>query len=45
MGAVLVDGAQPNNWMNEAIEQQIRKLFRRLNWFMPLLRPTGLTRG
>ncbi|WP_431933972.1 hypothetical protein [Nonomuraea jabiensis] len=43
MGAVLVDGAQPSDWMSEALEQRMRKLFRRLNWFMPLLRPTGLT--
>jgi pimeloyl-ACP methyl ester carboxylesterase len=42
-GAVLVDGAQPYDWLDEAMEQHIRKLFRRLNWFMPLLRPTGLT--
>jgi hypothetical protein len=25
------------------MEQHIRKLFRRMGWFMPLLRPTGLT--
>jgi hypothetical protein len=25
------------------MEQRIRKTFKRLNWFMPLLRPTGLT--
>jgi pimeloyl-ACP methyl ester carboxylesterase len=43
VGAVLVDGAQPYDWLDEAMEQRIRKLFRRMNWFMPLLRPTGLT--
>jgi pimeloyl-ACP methyl ester carboxylesterase len=43
VGAVLVDGAFPYDWMDEAMEQRIRKLFRRLGWFMPLLRPTGLT--
>ncbi|MDG9707650.1 alpha/beta fold hydrolase [Streptomyces sp. DH10] len=43
MGAVLVDGAFPYDWLDEATEQRIRKLFRRLGWFMPLLRPTGLT--
>lgn len=43
VGAVLVDGAQPNDWLDEAVEQRIRKLFRRMGWFMPLLRPTGLT--
>jgi len=25
------------------MEQRIRKLFRRMGWFMPVLRPTGLT--
>jgi pimeloyl-ACP methyl ester carboxylesterase len=43
VGAVLVDGAQPYDWLDEAMEQRIRKLFRRMGWFMPLLRPTGLT--
>jgi pimeloyl-ACP methyl ester carboxylesterase len=42
LGAVLVDGAYPYDWLDEAVEQRIRKLFRRLGWFMPLLRPTGL---
>jgi pimeloyl-ACP methyl ester carboxylesterase len=42
VGAVLVDGAFPYDWLDEAMEQRIRKLFRRLGWFMPLLRPTGL---
>src|SRR5215471_20083711 len=41
VGAVLVDGAYPYDWLDEAMEQRIRKLFRRLSWFMPLLRPTG----
>ena len=43
MAAVLVDGAYPYDWLDEAMEQRIRKLFKRLNWVMPLLRPTGLT--
>ena len=43
LGAVLVDGAQPHDWLDEDMEQRIRKTFRRLNLFMPLLRPTGLT--
>ena len=43
LGAALVDGAYPYDWLDEAMEQRIRKLFRRLGWFMPLLRPTGLT--
>lgn len=41
-GAVLVDGAYPYDWLDEAMEKRIRKLFRQLNWFMPLLRPTVL---
>ncbi|WUC06743.1 alpha/beta hydrolase [Nocardia sp. NBC_00565] len=43
VGAVLVEGAQPYDWMDEAMEARIRKLFKRLGWFTPLLRPTGLT--
>ena len=43
LGAVMVEGAQPYDWLDEAMEQRIRKTFKRLNWFMPLLRPTGLT--
>ena len=43
IGAVLVDGAFPYDWLDEAMEQRIRKLFRRMGWFMPVLRPTGLT--
>ncbi|MFF0386633.1 alpha/beta fold hydrolase [Streptomyces sp. NPDC004286] len=42
LGAVLVDGAFPYDWLDEAMEQRIRKLFRRMGWFLPLLRPTGL---
>ncbi|MFF0795102.1 alpha/beta fold hydrolase [Streptomyces spiralis] len=43
LGAVLVDGAFPYDWLDEAMEQRIRKQFRRMGWFLPLLRPTGLT--
>ncbi|MFB9238257.1 alpha/beta fold hydrolase [Plantactinospora siamensis] len=43
VGAVLVDGAYPYDWLDDAMEQRIRKLFRRMGWFTPLLRPTGLT--
>ncbi|MGV9351017.1 alpha/beta fold hydrolase [Streptomyces spiralis] len=43
LGAVLVDGAYPYDWLDEAMEQRIRKQFRRMGWFLPLLRPTGLT--
>ncbi|MEV6196175.1 alpha/beta fold hydrolase [Streptomyces sp. NPDC051920] len=42
LGAVLVEGAQPYDWLDEAMEARIRKLFRRMGWFLPLLRPTGL---
>jgi pimeloyl-ACP methyl ester carboxylesterase len=42
LGAVLVDGAMPHDWLDEAMEERIRKLFRRIGWFAPLLRPTGL---
>jgi pimeloyl-ACP methyl ester carboxylesterase len=42
LGAVMVDGAFPYDWLDDAMELRIRKMFRRLNWFMPLLRPTGL---
>ncbi len=43
VGAILVDGAYPYDWLDEAMEQRIRKLYGRMSWFMPLLRPTGLT--
>jgi len=43
VGAVLVDGAQPYDWLDAALERRIRKLFKRLNLVMPLLQPTGLT--
>ncbi|GAA0925310.1 alpha/beta hydrolase [Nonomuraea longicatena] len=43
IGAVMVDGAQPYDWLDDAIEQRIRKLFGRMRWLLPLLRPTGLT--
>ncbi|MFD5249085.1 alpha/beta fold hydrolase [Amycolatopsis sp. NPDC058340] len=42
IGAVLVDGAFPYDWLDDAMEQRIRKMFKRLNLVMPLLRPTGL---
>ncbi|MFD1541838.1 alpha/beta fold hydrolase [Nonomuraea guangzhouensis] len=43
VGAILVEGAQPYDWLDEAMEQHIRKLFRRMSPLLPLLRPTGLT--
>ncbi|MFD4351034.1 alpha/beta fold hydrolase [Nocardia sp. NPDC058518] len=42
LGAVLVDGAFPYDWLDEAMELRIRKLFKRLSWILPLARPTGL---
>ncbi|MBV1850702.1 alpha/beta fold hydrolase [Catellatospora tritici] len=42
VGAVMVDGAFPHDWLDEAMEQRIRMLFKRIGWFSPLLRPTGL---
>ncbi|MFF2851643.1 hypothetical protein ACFVT5_35720 [Streptomyces sp. NPDC058001] len=43
LGAVLVDGAQPYDWLTDEMEVRIRRFFKRMGWFMPLLRPTGLT--
>ena len=30
LGVVLADGAYPYDWLDDAMEQRIRKLFRRL---------------
>jgi len=43
IGAVLVDGAQPNDWLTDDMEQGIRTAFRRLRWLTVPLRVTGLT--
>ncbi len=43
IGAVLVDGAMPYDWMTETMAKRIRKLFKRLNPLLWVLRPTGLT--
>ncbi len=43
LGAVLVDGAQPYDWMTNEMEKRIRKLFKQLRFVMWLMRPTGLT--
>jgi pimeloyl-ACP methyl ester carboxylesterase len=43
IGAVLVDGAQPHDWLTDEMEQGIRTAFRRLRWLMVPLRVTGLT--
>ena len=42
VGAILVEGAEPFDWLDDAMERRIRKLFKRMSWFLPLLRPTGL---
>jgi len=43
LGAVLVDGAQPYNWMTEEMAKGLRKFFKKLNPLIWLLRPTGIT--
>ena len=43
LGAVLVDGAFPHDWLDDAMEQRIRKLFKRIGWLTAAMRPTGLT--
>lgn len=42
VGAVLVEGAQPHDWIDEVDIEGMRKLWRRLGWLMPLLRSMGL---
>jgi pimeloyl-ACP methyl ester carboxylesterase len=42
VGAVLVEGAQPYDWIDEIDIEGMRKLWRRLSWLFVLLRPTGL---
>lgn len=42
VGAVLVDGAQPYDWIDEVDIEGMRKMWRRLSWLMPVLRPAGL---
>ncbi|MGW1738390.1 alpha/beta fold hydrolase [Nocardia sp. NPDC001965] len=42
VGAVLVEGAQPHNWIDEIDIEGMRKLWRRSSWVMPLLRPLGM---
>jgi pimeloyl-ACP methyl ester carboxylesterase len=41
-GAVLVEGAEPYDWLTDEMAQKIRRMFRVMGWVMPLLRPTGL---
>ncbi|MEU8900432.1 alpha/beta hydrolase [Nocardia sp. NPDC048505] len=42
VGAVLVEGAQPHDWIDEVDIEGMRKLWRRLSWVMPVLRPLGM---
>ncbi|GAB2714440.1 alpha/beta fold hydrolase [Nocardia thraciensis] len=42
VGAVLVDGAQPHDWIDEIDIEGMRKMWRRLSWVLPLLRPLGM---
>ncbi|MEU5977090.1 alpha/beta fold hydrolase [Streptomyces sp. NPDC047315] len=42
-GVVMVDGAFPHDWLDDAMERRIRTLFRRVGWIAPLTRLTGLT--
>jgi pimeloyl-ACP methyl ester carboxylesterase len=42
IGTVLVDGAFPHDWLDDAMEVRIRKLFRRLRWLTLPMRLTGL---
>ncbi|MFI2611200.1 alpha/beta fold hydrolase [Kitasatospora sp. NPDC018619] len=43
VGAVLVEGAEPYDWLDEGLERRIRRQFRLWYPLMLLLRPTGLT--
>lgn len=43
LGLVLVDGAFPYDWIDEAMKQRIRKMFKQMQWFMVPMRVTGIT--
>ncbi|WP_243728542.1 alpha/beta fold hydrolase [Microbacterium sp. BK668] len=43
IGAVLIDGAQPHDWLTDDMAEGIRTAFRRLRWLTVPLRVTGLT--
>ncbi|WP_419706435.1 alpha/beta fold hydrolase [Promicromonospora sp. NFX87] len=43
LGLVLVDGAFPYDWIDEAMKQRIRKMFKQMSWFMVPMRVTGIT--
>ncbi|SDP94108.1 alpha/beta hydrolase fold [Actinopolyspora xinjiangensis] len=42
LGVVLVDGAMPYDWIDDAARERIRTLFRRLRWMFPIARRLGL---
>lgn len=42
LGVVCVDGAMPYGLTGEEGHERIRKLFRRMRWLLPLVRPLGL---
>lgn len=42
LGAVMVDGAHPRDWLAADAEARLRRRLGRLRPFMPLLRPAGL---
>ena len=43
LGLVLVDGAFPYDWIDEAMEQRIRRMFKQMSLFTVPLRVSGLT--
>lgn len=43
VGVVGVDGPYPTGWTDEASHEEIRRLFRRIGWLLPLARPLGLS--
>lgn len=43
LGVVLVDGAFPYDWLDDAMADRIRVMFRRMRWMTVPLRVTGLT--
>jgi pimeloyl-ACP methyl ester carboxylesterase len=43
LGLVLVDGAFPYDWIDEAMKQRIRKMFKQMSWLMVPMRITGIT--
>jgi pimeloyl-ACP methyl ester carboxylesterase len=45
VGAILVEGAQPNDWIDEIDIEGMRKLWQRLSWLFALLRWTAWWTG